>query len=324
MAKYGGSISGMSTHSAHVAPAPTVSKAPRKAPAVMGAAGGRPTGSALKRQRVQDPQEGGAVGGVGGAPAGRGLSEGTVARRFNLKPVVPSVQRTPPLEKPLIRPKQPADPVSKPVQFARSLGDKPRSGGFAATVPQERLAAAKRAAASQQVTGLGGLPLEAGLAPKPAAPKLQQYLPGPSPGVPRHTMLKLSGAGQDPVGGDDDDTDEGEAEEAQTPKEDPRSPFPRGPLKIPQEDPRSPFPRGPLDLSREREDVPQPDLSPSPEPGTAQGVTREVATRLRSPPAQVATAPVPAPAPVTAPVTASTGAQEEEVWSRMTMPQTSR
>ena len=280
MAKYGGSISGMSTHSAHVAPAPTVSKAPRKAPAVMGAAGGRPTGSALKRQRVQDPQEGGAVGGVGGAPAGRGLSEGTVARRFNLKPVVPSVQRTPPLEKPLIRPKQPADPVSKPVQFARSLGDKPRSGGFAATVPQERLAAAKRAAASQQVTGLGGLPLEAGLAPKPAAPKLQQYLPGPSPGVPRHTMLKLSGAGQDPVGGDDDDTDEGEAEEPQTPKDDPRSPFERAPLQIPPA--RS--------LTREREDVAQPDLSPSPEPGTAQGVTREVATRLRSPPAQVATA----------------------------------
>ena len=127
MAKYGGGdISGMSHRS--VAPAQTVSKAPKRVVKM------QRRGEELKQKRV--PEAGGAVGGVSvDRPKKRDLSEGTIGRRFNLTPVDPA-KRTPPPEKPLVRPKPPAKKpkVSRAVTFAQELGDKPRTGGFAATV----------------------------------------------------------------------------------------------------------------------------------------------------------------------------------------------
>ena len=166
MAKYGGGdISGMSKHPASVAPAPTVSKAPKKRlhkprgskldpdrlPEAGGAVGGvndpgRTTGSGQRgaELKVKRRKVGQAVGGTVDPRQGRDLSETTIARRFNLKPGTTTPSPAPkPLEKPLLRPKGAKKPeVSRAVTFAQELGDKPRTGGFAATVSPSRLDAA--------------------------------------------------------------------------------------------------------------------------------------------------------------------------------------
>ena len=232
-------------------------------------------------------------------PKKRDLSEGTIGRRFNLTPVDPA-KRTPPPEKPLVRPKPLAKKpeVSRTVTFAQELGDRPRTGGFAATVSPSRLDAARRAAATQQVTGRGQL---AEVSADPSIERtrrmleMRRNLPAPSPGFEQPEALQLSGGGKDPLG-DDDDTDEDEPE---TPRDDPRSPYPRGPIKIPDPEPEE-TPAAPV--VRMRSLTREPELSPSPEPAMAQRATREEATRLRSP---EAVAPAPAPAEVTMPEAAT-------------------
>ena len=320
MAKYGGGdISGMSKHSASVAPAPTVSKAPKKRlhkprgskldpdrlPEAGGAVGGvndpgRTTGSGQRgaELKVKRRKVGQAVGGTVDPRQGRDLSETTIARRFNLKPGTTTPSPAPkPLEKPLLRPKGAKKPkVSRAVTFAQELGDRPRTGGFAATVSPSRLDAARQAAATQQVTGLGGQLAEVSADPTvdPARTRrmleMRRNLPGPSPGFEQPATLQLSGGGKDPLGDDDDtDDDKPEKDDPQTPKDDPRSPFPRGPIKIPDPEPEE-TPAAPVD--RMRSLTREPELSPSPEPAMAQRATREEATRLRSP---EAVAPTPAP-----------------------------
>ena len=297
MAKYGGGdISGMSHR--NVAPAQTVSKAPKRQV--------QRRGEELKQKRV--PEVGGAVGGVAVArPTQRDLSEGTIARRFNLKPGTTTPSPAPePLKKPLLRSKPLAKKpeVSRTVTFAQELGDRPRTGGFAATVSPSRLDAARRAAATQQVTGLGGQLAEVSADPSNATVdpartrrmlEMRRNLPAPSPGFEQPEALQLSGGGKDPLG-DDDDTDEDEPE---TPRDDPRSPYPRGPIKIPDPEPEE-TPAAPV--ARMRSLTREPELSPSPEPAMAQRATREEATRLRSP---EAVAPAPAPAEVTMPEAAT-------------------
>ena len=239
-----------------------------------------------------------AVGGTVDPRQGRDLSETTIARRFNLKPGTTTPSPAPkPLEKPLLRPKGAKKPkVSRAVTFAQELGDRPRTGGFAATVSPSRLDAARQAAATQQVTGLGGQLAEVSADPTvdPARTRrmleMRRNLPGPSPGFEQPATLQLSGGGKDPLGDDDDtDDDKPEKDDPQTPKDDPRSPFPRGPIKIPDPEPEE-TPAAPVD--RMRSLTREPELSPSPEPAMAQRATREEATRLRSP---EAVAPTPAP-----------------------------
>ena len=318
MAKYGGGdISGMSKHPASVAPAPTVSKAPKKRlhkprgskldpdrlPEAGGAVGGvndpgRTTGSGQRgaELKVKRRKVGQAVGGTVDPRQGRDLSEATIARRFNLKPGTTTPSPAPePLEKPLLRPKGAKKPkVSRAVTFAQELGDRPRTGGFAATVSPSRLDAARQAVATQQVTGLGGQLAEVSADPSIERTRrmleMRRNLPAPSPGFEQPTALQLSGGGKDPLG-DDDDTDEDkpEKDDPETPKDDPRSPYPRGPIKIPDPEPEE-TPAAPV--VRMRSLTREPELSPSPEPAMAQRATREEATRLRSP---EAVAPTPAP-----------------------------